>query len=450
MKNKSLLKLTGCGVLVPYHEVSAIERDPIEIIPLRKEHSCTYYLGENRFKFYGDTRKIHFKENGEYRKINTSFKSFGGKKLYATELPHVVEVDPMIPGLKVIDRRTGDPIYTAIFSRLDGKTLPNILPMPKVVRNEVRWENVVSGVSLIARAQPEAVTFEKVLYAPHSLETDVSCVGRPVKWADGFEGVNKFIPKKRRLYTKDKLINRGKVYGQHMWTVHQIWDGSVINVDASTRVRSLSADPNYPVRMHTTWGPDQIDSYGNDGFELVGSGWNTASYSLFAGISGANAHNAGARFTDVTIPSGATINDLASGTKLEIYGLSGAGTPSVEVRGNDDGGAGPAWTSELPSAMDTTTSKTDITSLLSVDTFNTLDIQDVVQDIIDSPGWSTGDTMKFPFINTAASGYNIIVFKAFNTWSSDAPKLTVVYTEGGGGGSSPVPIIQQNRRLLFQ
>jgi len=168
---------------------------------------------------------------------------------------------------------------------------------------------------------------------------------------------------------------------------------------------------------------------------------------------GARVGNAGAdydmgmRFTNVTIPVGATITSAV----VEVFMKWQAGGDDIITlfRGCDEDNAATFGTTDRPSQRASTTAVVNRTytdaadwsdeSWLSLD-----DCTDVVQEIIDRAGWASGNAMAFVFENNGSASTNRWQFHDYNYGSTNAAKITINYTTGGGSTILPQMIQHLN------
>jgi hypothetical protein len=133
---------------------------------------------------------------------------------------------------------------------------------------------------------------------------------------------------------------------------------------------------------------------------------------------------AGIRFTNVTVPSGATITsaylsfvcryDQVDVTRSKIGGIDEDNTASM---------------SSDPTGRTQTTAKVDwdITSQNALSTYTSPDIKTIVQEIIDRGGWSSGNAMGFLILNDGSDLWGIGSPYSYEGDATKAFLLTINY-----------------------
>jgi hypothetical protein len=145
---------------------------------------------------------------------------------------------------------------------------------------------------------------------------------------------------------------------------------------------------------------------------------------------------AAARFNNVTIPQGATINTAT----ISGYG-SQTGTIDITITGEDvdDSAALTATDNDVSNRTDTSAS-VEWDGSVTDDAYNVSpSIVSIVQEIVDRGGWSSGNDMTILYtVNSSHAGR----MSSYNQDSTNPPKLDVDYTAGAarrviivGGGN---------------
>lgn len=146
----------------------------------------------------------------------------------------------------------------------------------------------------------------------------------------------------------------------------------------------------------------------------------------------------GLRFQSVSIPQGATIAYAELVFKVDE---DPRGDVSIDIYGedSDDAVTFPSSTNAV-SSRTKTTAKVDWDELPTVDTGGLVrspDVTNIVQEIVNRGGWSTGNNMAFILNKDPAStsdNNNKRTFESFD--GSYAPKLRVTYLTGSGLGDT--------------
>lgn len=179
----------------------------------------------------------------------------------------------------------------------------------------------------------------------------------------------------------------------------------------------------------------QVNASENDGY-LAGS-WDYATGSM--GIGKAflgNAVISAVRFTNVTIPQGATI----TGVSLIIIGDSDdSDDVNVNVYGIDedntaDFSSDPTGRTKTTAYMEGLINGIDANGEAAFVNGNMIN---VVQEIVDRGSWSSGNAMGFIFDGTPSDNDNIIYFKTYDGDDTKAATLEITYSTGGSASLSP-------------
>ncbi len=168
----------------------------------------------------------------------------------------------------------------------------------------------------------------------------------------------------------------------------------------------------------------QITDTVNDVTEVAGFGTIDTNF-LFGNFSGLGAAYGGARFTNVTIPAGSTINSAT----LDVYAVAGGqtGSPAGPLKGVLGNCA--AWTTTGPVATSRTTAS--VTPLLgNTNILRSHNVATLVQEIVNGT-WASGNAMGFVWEGTAS----VVVqqYVDYSTTPAQAAVLNIDYTAGGGG-----------------
>jgi hypothetical protein len=168
----------------------------------------------------------------------------------------------------------------------------------------------------------------------------------------------------------------------------------------------------------------QITAGSNDGYVLRGgSSQKLTDAYLSAGLS-----NAGMRFTDVSIPAGATI--VKADLKIRAYttGLTTTFTGTIRAEAADN--ASDFSTSPINSAATTTAVQSwplgTGTSWTSGTWYQSPDIAAVVQEVISRPGWSKNNALAIIF-QGSSSATNDRKFWSYDGDPTSAPQLEITY-----------------------
>lgn len=164
----------------------------------------------------------------------------------------------------------------------------------------------------------------------------------------------------------------------------------------------------------------------------------------YIGNNGVDDLQAGFRFQGIAIPQGATI----ANARLRLR--AGADPATGSVWGffyGDDVDNAAAWSSSsYPGSITPTTasiaakgSATDSATLVH-------DVTSIVQELVNRPGWSSGNSMRFGGLPSSPNGY--ATYYDYSQDPTKAAQLLVEYTTGGGG-SALTPSLVTNSQTFF-
>lgn len=142
--------------------------------------------------------------------------------------------------------------------------------------------------------------------------------------------------------------------------------------------------------------------------------------------------NNGLRFTNVTVPNGATINSAK--ITLKANNNYSNATCKVKIYGVDEDNFSGFGGTVKPSTITKTTAVSNWTigSWSANTAYDSADISTSVAEITSRAGWASGQAMGFVFIDdsSSASAYRRAIPK--NSSATDCPLLTIVYTTAAG------------------
>jgi len=171
-------------------------------------------------------------------------------------------------------------------------------------------------------------------------------------------------------------------------------------------------------RADTAWSENGLDSDGN----RVGDA--------------SDAFDMGMRFRNVTIPQGATINSAVIQVFMKF--ITGSSDIVTRMQGFDEDDTAAFSSSARPSQRTQTTALIDRTYTSSEfvdETYLSLDdCTNIVQEIVDRGGWSSGNAMGFVLKDNGSAGGNRWQFQDFGRQPGNAALITIDYTAGGATG----------------
>ena len=168
-----------------------------------------------------------------------------------------------------------------------------------------------------------------------------------------------------------------------------------------------------------------------------------------AGPSGTDEQTVGVRFSQVDVPQGATITSAF--IDFSASSATSSSALSVEISGidKDDATAFQGTSNELGDSASPPT--TEVVDWSNIPAWNTEDelqqtpnLKDIVQEIVDRPGWCGGNGMAFKFEVTSGNGQRVA--KSFDDSPGVAPRLNLVYEPDSipaGGGCINQTLVRQ-------
>ena len=172
----------------------------------------------------------------------------------------------------------------------------------------------------------------------------------------------------------------------------------------------------------------------DDGYEEIGGSFVDTATRLDIGHNTAYQCTTYFRYSSVAIPQGATIVD-AKITVKSLNNQSGT-TCSTTIKGDDVDNSATFTSSAKPSGRTPTTATvawTNLPAFTTDTTYDTPDITDIIQEIVDRPGWSSGNAlsiMMFSTVSTPDARRNLHSYETNGLNYSNA--LTVNFISVGG------------------
>lgn len=139
-----------------------------------------------------------------------------------------------------------------------------------------------------------------------------------------------------------------------------------------------------------------------------------------------------ARFDNITIPKGANITSAFLILRCRYDDSSGALSPNLRAYDEDDtagftaGASG--WTDIEGRAVTTANASWNIGNILSGGWYVSADIKDVIKEIVDRAGWSSGNAIGISIKTATQVSYIVKDFSQYNEGASYAPKIIINYT----------------------
>jgi hypothetical protein len=183
-----------------------------------------------------------------------------------------------------------------------------------------------------------------------------------------------------------------------------------------------------------TWGPTVIAATADDGTETVGDNTWTNYPPIMGDDSGINKHG-GFRFPNVTVAQGSTVSSATLRFRAER--LNGAATSVHLTVYGDDADDAAAWSStSRPSQITQTTASVDWDPAAWVpNSYYTVTITGIVQEIVSRGGWASGNAMRFAVLDDSSTDSNFIRCYDYTDGggANYNVQLTIDYTEAAAG-----------------
>jgi len=175
---------------------------------------------------------------------------------------------------------------------------------------------------------------------------------------------------------------------------------------------------------------ENVAQSSDDATRFFSSSFSTTQNWCRFGNDGTNGYDYGARFQNIDIPNGATINSAKlsimnrlTETKIIDIDIYADNTDDAATFSTHADFIGRSLTTALvtwlPSSSWTSATRYEITGL-----------ENIVQEIINRAGWSTGNSIAFLLFGQGTSGQYIQI-GSYDVSSSDVFQLEIDYTSGG-------------------
>lgn len=150
----------------------------------------------------------------------------------------------------------------------------------------------------------------------------------------------------------------------------------------------------------------------------------------------------GLRFTNITIPPGSTIN---SATLTVNITASAYDDPNLSIRGSgeNDTTTFTSTANDITNRWKTSAAVTWNASNIGTGAKNSPDLATLVSEILAIPGWTSGNDINFYLAANSGSAFRVDSYDN----GSNAPQLTIHYTEPAAGGQPPRAMHQIRMRL---
>lgn len=145
----------------------------------------------------------------------------------------------------------------------------------------------------------------------------------------------------------------------------------------------------------------------------------------------ANAANQiiGLRFSNVTIPAGATIS---AATLTVNITSSSYDDPNISIRGSGEANTTPFTTTanDITDRYKTSAAVTWSATGIGSGSKDAPDLAAIISEIVATPGWAAGNALNLYLLGNSGSAFRVYAYDN----GSNAPQLAIDYTEPAAGG----------------
>ncbi len=237
------------------------------------------------------------------------------------------------------------------------------------------------------------------------------------------------------LVTQDKFVQAVGAFSSSLtWGKAVAWNSVV----ATFKVDNSTILPTNTVAAQVKASSDDVNE--------EGSSYSDNTSTLWLG-NGSGPSYTGIRFTNLTIPKGATVNSaLLSVTSSSTQWLN----LNFDIAG-DSGGNSPIFSSAArPSTRTLTTAKVTHQSnvqWIANTSYNLNDLSPIIQEIVNRSDWQPGNSISI-IVKGTGGNFARKFIKSFEGGATSAPKLTIGYTSSGAttatATSTPIPATATN------
>lgn len=143
---------------------------------------------------------------------------------------------------------------------------------------------------------------------------------------------------------------------------------------------------------------------------------------------------AGLRFTNVTIPAGATVTNAYITLNVNNSSVDSPEGLTITANDVDDAATFTTASNNISSRAMTTASVSWPGADIGTGAKDSPDIKTVIQEIIDRAGWSSGNDIVILLQGSSSSSFTFVAYDN----GSNIPSITIEYTTGGGAARERV------------
>ena len=383
-----------------------------EITNLRKRFSKTLDIGGGKRRVELSGRPRHYRDpsDGSWKDIDTTPQETGGGQFKPVAVQQLLNIGPG-PAYRY-HTKGGRPLIVAL---LGGRDVVPVIEDKSVVFHDIFPDTdyvmipLEEGCATFLRLKSAAAPREWQWLTTGATDLLQPIVGRDASGRD----------------TELQKELRGS-------KLSVVWSGRVAHRNDLRDGTGYADDAVYPVLIDPTVNEAIVASADDRLESMAMGGLYTDSTFLSAGVYNNAVNHVGWRFQVVDVPQGATINSA----EFSIYQLEKVGTPVVTMYGCDEDDS-VVWSASVkPTTVPKTTASTVLNSGWAGGAgLRTLDVTDIVQEIVDRPGWAANNDMSLVMMGPASgSGHNRYGMADYSHATQQEGRLSIDYTAGGGGG----------------
>lgn len=401
---------------------AAPAQPPVELIEQRTVCSKVFQLDRRRRHLSQSVVPVHYEAGDGLAEIDTAFVTESDGTIAMRRAPYEAVVLEGVVGWRHISRRGGWMQMELL--AIDGEPVTG--PSPRVVDDQVFWDQVIPGVDLKLVAYPGGSEMFKRLDGPRELEWLVTqspdFAGRLNETLTGWD---------RRGDRLEIITSRdGDVFRER-------WTGRVSRVVDPVTRRKEWVFPDQPGRVVVDASiSEDIVANADDGFSLSNNNtWRSAAetnwyWGAFNGST--NLSNAALRWQTLAIPAGASIDAATLTVNITID----SSAPPARIYGNDVDDA-PVWSnSNLPRLATRTTAYRQWSPTATG--VQSTDVLGPVAEVLGRAGWTSGNDLALMILPYGATaGYGAA--EDYGAAGTDPAQLDVTFTTAlieytGSGG----------------
>lgn len=399
------------------------EPNAIEKRELRSTHSKTFALSSGQFQCEVRRKPVcYVSDTGELRSCDTTVKQVDGR-VFVEWLPYKFELHKTGIGFDFQSRDAGF-ASVKLDAIGDGQFDATEVMRPVIDANTIAFQDVRPGLDIVFEILPNRVKTFRVLKDEFASRRFTWICRHDVA---GREKIDDVLIGEDASGAMLDLSTAIEQIDKSSYRFTESWSGAVKVRDKKTRIKSLSPNVSYPVRIDPTVS-SSITATNQDGYENVStSKWYSASNTkIYLGL---NFWNPGFTFTSVNVPQGSTVTSAT--LTLNCLG-TGSGGGAGKIYGQASDTAAVFTNSARPSQMSKTSASVN-TGTISTTGSKAFTVTAIVQEVVNRAGWVANNNMNLAILLNAGGGYT--TFEDYQNTGTSPASLSITYTAGGGGGT---------------